>query len=106
MPCEVCEFSGESNAATPNEAARAAAHRAVYRCTLHRLRHTARRWHRSLSNLAGEAVSLPAYWKQQFGADWEKFEVTSDVLTLAKEAGETWSGIVESLINREKGKKT
>jgi hypothetical protein len=60
------------------------------------------RWHRSMSNMAGEAISLSAYWTQQFGEDWQRFEVTSDVLTLAKQAAEAWSDIVESLINRNK----
>ena len=58
-------------------------------------------WHRSLSNMAGEAISLPAYWRQQFGGDWEKFEVTSQLITLAKQAAETWNGITENLITRK-----
>jgi hypothetical protein len=61
------------------------------------------RWHRSLSNMAGEAILLPAYWTQQFGKDWQTFEVSSDVLTLAKLAAEAWNDIVENLINRKEG---
>lgn len=61
-------------------------------------------WHRSLSNMAGEAISLSAYWTQQFGKDWQKFEVSSEVLTLAKQAAEAWNEIVEAMINRKKGK--
>ncbi|MGY4318996.1 hypothetical protein [Bradyrhizobium sp. JR3.5] len=61
------------------------------------------RWHRSLSNMAGEAISLPAYWTQQFDKDWQTFDVPADVLTLAKQAAEAWNDIVESLINRKKG---
>jgi hypothetical protein len=62
------------------------------------------RWHRSLSNMAGEAISLSAYWTQQFGKDWQTFEVTSDVLTLAKQAADAWNDIVENLITRKKHK--
>jgi hypothetical protein len=62
-------------------------------------------WHRSLANMAGEAISLPAYWTQQFGDDWEKFEVPSHLITLAKQAAETWNDIVESLEKRRKPQK-
>jgi hypothetical protein len=55
-------------------------------------------WHRSVSNMPGEAISLSAYWTQQFGNDWQKFEVASDVLTLAKQAAEVWNEIVEGMI--------
>jgi hypothetical protein len=60
-------------------------------------------WQRSLSNMASEAISLSAYWTHLFGKDWQKFEVTSDVLTLAKQAAAAWNDIVESMINGEKG---
>jgi ParB-like chromosome segregation protein Spo0J len=42
-------------------------------------------WQRNLSNMAGEAIALPLYWMREFG-DWEKFKVTSDLVTLAKQA--------------------
>jgi hypothetical protein len=58
-------------------------------------------WHRSASIMASEAASLPAYWTQVFGNDWRKFEVTSEVLTLAKQAAEAWSEIVGGMINRK-----
>jgi hypothetical protein len=58
------------------------------------------RWHRSASVMASEAASLPAYWTQQFGKGWQKYEVTSEVLTLAKQAAEAWSKIVGSMVNR------
>src|SRR4051812_4066256 len=32
------------------------------------------RWQRSVMNMAGESVSLPAYWTKQFG-DWKSFPV-------------------------------
>jgi hypothetical protein len=61
-------------------------------------------WQRSVFNMAGEAVSLTAYWKQQFGSDWEKFEVPSDMLTLVRQAVEEWQGILENLVNRKEGR--
>jgi hypothetical protein len=36
---------------------------------------------------------MHAYWTQQFG-DWQRFEVPSALVTLAKEAAETWTGLV------------
>lgn len=53
-------------------------------------------WQHSLGKLAGEAISLEAYWKRQFG-DWEKFEVTSDLVTLAEQAAEAWNKLVAKL---------
>jgi hypothetical protein len=47
------------------------------------------RWQRSLGNMAGEAVSLDAYWTRQFG-EWKKFDVPSELVTLARQAAEAW----------------
>lgn len=41
-------------------------------------------WRRSLGNMAGDAVSLKDQWTRQFG-NWERFEVTSDLVTLARQ---------------------
>jgi hypothetical protein len=49
-------------------------------------------WRRSITNMAGEAVSLPAYWRKNFPG-WEKFEVPSDIRTLAMQAAEAWAEI-------------
>jgi len=53
-------------------------------------------WQRSLSNLAGDAVAMRAFWTRQFGA-WEKFEVTSELVTLAEQAAEVWSKLAVDL---------
>jgi Protein of unknown function (DUF3102) len=57
-------------------------------------------WQRSLSNLAGDAISMPAFWKRQFGAGWKKFKVTSDLVTLAKQAAEAWNELANELVER------
>jgi hypothetical protein len=46
-------------------------------------------WQRSLANMAGDAVSLRAFWNKMFG-DWEKFEVPADLLKLTKQAALVW----------------
>jgi hypothetical protein len=53
-------------------------------------------WQRSLGYHAGEAATLPAYWRREFG-EWEKFEVPSDLMTLAEQAAETWKKLVADL---------
>jgi hypothetical protein len=55
-------------------------------------------WQRNLSNMAGEAIALPLYWMREFG-DWEKFKVTSDLVTLAKQAAAAWKAIADTLSN-------
>jgi hypothetical protein len=60
------------------------------------------RWQLSLSNMAGEAVSLPAYWKKEFG-DWRAFEVSSDLLELARQAVDTWKEIADHLASLKAG---
>jgi hypothetical protein len=53
-------------------------------------------WERSFGNLAGDAISMRAFWKRQFG-DWEKFEVTSELVTLAEQAAEAWTKLAASI---------
>jgi hypothetical protein len=50
------------------------------------------RWQASLSNMAGDIISLDAYWKKEFG-DWRKFEMPSDVQKLVSDALMAWSKI-------------
>jgi hypothetical protein len=54
------------------------------------------RWQRSLGNLAGDAIALRAFWRQEFG-DWEKFKAPSDLITLAKQAADEWTAIASQL---------
>jgi hypothetical protein len=53
-------------------------------------------WQRSLSNLAGDAISIRAFWTRQFGK-WEKFAVPSELVTLAKQAAEAWQALAKTL---------
>lgn len=58
-------------------------------------------WQRSLGNLAGDAISMPAFWTRQFG-DWETFAVPSELVTLAKQAAEVWSKLANDLEKRRR----
>lgn len=58
-------------------------------------------WQLSLSNLAGDAASMEAFWTRQFG-DWKKFEVTSELVTLAEQAAKTWTQLASALTKRRK----
>lgn len=59
-------------------------------------------WQRSLGNMAGEAISLEDFWSDKFG-DWRKFQVTSDLVTLAKQASEAWGKLAKSLEEMSNG---
>jgi hypothetical protein len=59
------------------------------------------RWQRSLSSMAGDAVSLSSYWTRQFG-NWNKFVVPQDLATLATQASEAWKQIASELTKRVK----
>jgi hypothetical protein len=56
----------------------------------------AQRWQWSLENLAGDALSMRAYWTKLFG-DWEKFAVPGTTATLAKLAAEEWAKLAQQL---------
>lgn len=60
------------------------------------------RWQHSLGNLAGDAVSIRAYWTREFG-EWEKFEVPSSLVTLAKQAAKVWTELAADLSKKRKG---
>jgi len=60
------------------------------------------RWQRSLWNLshmAGDAVAIRASWTREFG-DWEKFEIPSQLVTLARQAAKEWTEIATDLAQR------
>jgi hypothetical protein len=59
------------------------------------------RWQGSLANGAGDAVSLWAYWTREFPG-WEKFEVPTDLATLAMQAADAWAKIALDLRERSK----
>jgi hypothetical protein len=59
------------------------------------------RWQYSLGFHAGQIVALRAYWQREFG-DWQKFEVPSSLVTLAKQAAKEWSELVDELQREER----
>jgi hypothetical protein len=61
----------------------------------------AERWHLSLGVLAGEAVAMRSFWDKEF-ENWRTFEVTSDILTLAKQARDAWSSLIGELESRNR----
>jgi hypothetical protein len=54
------------------------------------------RWQHSLSNLAGSAITLRAYWSKLFGK-WEDFEPTPETVELAKQAATEWCAVSDLL---------
>jgi hypothetical protein len=63
---------------------------------------SAERWERSLSNIAGDSISLRAFWTREFGEDWETFGVPSTAVTLAKQAAKEWAELAADLTKRRK----
>ena len=47
--------------------------------------------------MAGDAISLLAFWDKTFGKEWKDFEVPSDLVTLAQQAADTWGQIANEL---------
>jgi hypothetical protein len=60
------------------------------------------RWERSLSNMAGDAISIRAFWNKTFGKEWETFQVPSTAVTLAKQAAKEWTELAADLTKRRK----
>jgi ParB-like chromosome segregation protein Spo0J len=63
----------------------------------------AEHWQRSAENLAGDAISMRPYWTRQFG-EWEKFDVPTSLVTLAKEAAKQWAQLACDLEKRLVGR--
>ena len=53
-------------------------------------------WQHSFSHFAGDAVAIDDFWRRQFGA-WEKFEVPSSFVMLAKQAAKAWKELATKL---------
>jgi hypothetical protein len=60
------------------------------------------RWERSLGNVAGDAISIRAFWAKTFGKEWEKFHVPSTAVTLAEQAAKEWTELAADLTKRRK----
>jgi hypothetical protein len=56
-------------------------------------------WQTSLSNAAGDAIAMRAYWTRQFG-DWQIFEVPTTLVTLVKQAAAEWLELAKTLERR------
>lgn len=59
------------------------------------------RWQRSVSNLAGDIVSIRAFWSKEFGEQWKKFDVPSDLLKLILQASKEWTEFVNQVQRRK-----
>ena len=58
------------------------------------------RWQYSVGFIAGEAISLEAFWTRTFKEEWKEFEVSSDLVTLAQQAADAWVKIANDLTLR------
>ena len=54
-------------------------------------------WEMSLSNHAGEAIALEAFWNRLFG-DWRQFESSSTLVALARQAAEAWTNLADEMM--------
>jgi hypothetical protein len=57
-------------------------------------------WQYSLGNMAGESISLWAFWDKTFGKEWREFDVSSVSVTLAQQAADAWARIADELTTR------
>jgi hypothetical protein len=55
------------------------------------------RWVNSVTSIASESASYLAYLDKEFGKDWRKYEAPTSVVTLVKEAVESWTAIAKQL---------
>jgi hypothetical protein len=55
------------------------------------------RWQRSAENFLADILTREAYWNREFGKGWRKFQRTSSVTTLAKEADEAFAKLVAAV---------
>jgi hypothetical protein len=55
-------------------------------------------WRRAIMSAAGDAIAIASSegWKRNYG-DWTKFKVTSELLTLVKEAAEAWAKLAQNM---------
>src|SRR4030095_11275874 len=58
------------------------------------------RWRWSLSNAAGDALAMGAFWKREFG-DWQRFHSSSELRTLAHQAAAAWQALAQDLARRK-----
>ena len=54
-------------------------------------------WQCSLANMAGDAISLEAFWTRQHGEAWRSYPVPSHLVTLAEQAADAWRELARSL---------
>lgn len=56
-------------------------------------------WERSASNIFANVASMRAFWRREF-KDWEKFERSSALITLAKQADKEWKELTKAILTR------
>jgi hypothetical protein len=47
--------------------------------------------------MAGDAISLEAFWTRQHGEAWRSYPVASHLVTLAEQAADAWRDLARSL---------
>jgi hypothetical protein len=62
-------------------------------------------WRRGLSNMAGDAIAMRSYWSRQYGG-WQSYKVTSELVTLARQAADAWTELANFLEGKSNGKET
>ena len=55
------------------------------------------RWINSISSIASESAVYPAYLDKTFGKEWRSYEAPKEVVTLVKEAVESWTALAKQL---------
>lgn len=59
------------------------------------------RWQWSMSNAAGDAVAMGAYWNREFG-NWQRFAPPTQLVTLAHQAAAAWKELAHDLERRRR----
>jgi hypothetical protein len=57
-------------------------------------------WLRQLSFLACSAIIIPDVWTSEFADEWETFEATPAILSLAQDAADVWTKLAADLTKR------
>ena len=54
-------------------------------------------WQQAIANAASEILSLDAFYTQTFGEEWREYRVSSDVVTLVKQATAAWNKLASHI---------
>lgn len=59
------------------------------------------RWQWSMSNAAGDAIAMRAFWSREFG-QWQQFAPPTQLVTLAHQAASAWKELAHDLERRRR----